>query len=356
MNRNYFYWIVAAAGACIALVAGFMWQEKQAEKAPPARTSLARPSQPFQSSLTAVGIVEPSSENINIGSPVNRVIDKVDVIVGQKVKKGDILFRLESRDLTAELQTQKLAYENAQANLKKLQALPRAQDVAAAAAALKSVQVDLEQAKTQYERVAGLQNSGAMSQEEVMRRKFIFEDAEAKLQQAQADFDKIKAGAWAPDLTIAKLQVEQAKASMERVQVEIERTIIRSPIDATVLQIKIHEGEFPPCDASRVPLMIVGNVDVMHLRVSINQFDASYFNPKAPAVAFLQGNPHVEFPLEFVEIEPYFVTKQNLTNDITEKVDTRVLQVIYAFKEKSDHVYVGQQMDVFIKNSREPKE
>lgn len=353
MNRNYFYWIVALATACVTLVGVFMWSEYEAQNTVPTRQTISRPSLPFQSSISAVGIVEPSSENIYIGSPVNRVIDKVEVVIGQKVKKGDILFRLESRDLTAELQAQKIAYENAQANLKKLQALPRAQDVAAAAAALKSVQVDLEQAKSQYDRVAGLQNSGAMSQEEVMRRKFIFADAEAKLQQAQADFDKIKAGAWEPDLVIAKLQVEQAKASMERVEVEISRTIIRSPIDATVLQIKIHEGEFPPCDSARIPLMIVGNIDVMHLRVNINQFDASYFKSSAPAVAYLQGNPHVEFPLTFVEIEPYFVTKQNLTNDITEKVDTRVLQVIYAFKEKDNQVFVGQQMDVFIKNPRE---
>lgn len=356
MSRNYFYWIVLLAGACVALVAGFMWNEKDVGAEGSARSNSSRPALPFQSSISAVGIAEPSSENIYVGSPVSRVIDKVEVVVGQKVKKGDILFRLESRDLAAELQTQRIAHENAQANLRKLIALPRAQDVAAAAAALKSVQVELEQAKSQYERVAGLQNSGAMSQEEVFRRRFILADAEAKLQQAQADYDKIKAGTWQPDLVIAKLHVEEAKANMQRTEVEIERTIIRSPIDATVLQVKMHEGEFPPCESSRAPLMIIGNIDTMHLRVNINQFDSAYFRSNDPAVAFLQGNPHVEFPLEFVRIEPYFVTKQNLTGDITEKVDTRVLQVIYSFKEKDHQVFVGQQMDVYIKNSRETAE
>ena len=94
--------------------------------------------------------------------------------------------------------------------------------------------------------------------------------------------------------------------------------------------------------------MILGNTDKMHLRVNINQFDASFYDPKAPAVAYLQGNAQVEFPLELVKVEPYFVTKQNLTHDIAEKVDTRVLQVIYSFKEGEQHVFVGQQMDVFI--------
>lgn len=353
MHRNYFYWILLLAVGSVLLVAKFMWQDHKARAIPETKQTVVLPTLPFTSSIAAVGIVEPSSENINIGSPVNRVVDKVDVLVGEKVRKGQILFRLESRDLAAELETQKIAYALSLANYKKLQALPRSQDVAAAAAILKGAEVELQQSKSVYERVSGLQNSGAMSQEEVARRKYLFEDSEAKFQQSQADFDKVKAGAWLPDLDIAKLQAEQAKANQERIEMEIERTLIRSPIDATVLQIRVHEGEFPPCDSSRAPLMVIGNTDVMHLRVSINQYDASYFKPEDPAVAFLQGNSRTEFPLKFVRIEPYFVPKQNITGEITEKVDTRVMQVIYAFEENTQPIYVGQQMDVFIKNSRD---
>ncbi len=116
------------------------------------------------------------------------------------------------------MRAQEIIYENAEANLRKLYALPRVQDVAAAAALLKGVEVELEQARSQYERVTGLQNSGAMSQEEVSRRKYIFEDAQAKLQQAKADYDKLLAGAWGPDLEIAKLQVEQAKTVLRELR------------------------------------------------------------------------------------------------------------------------------------------
>ncbi len=102
MNRNYFYWIVLMAGACIALVAIFMWKENASAKSPLPKSVSLQPPVPFRTSISAVGIVEPSSENIYVGSPVNRVVDKVEVVVGQKVKKGDVLFRLESRDLVAE--------------------------------------------------------------------------------------------------------------------------------------------------------------------------------------------------------------------------------------------------------------
>jgi multidrug efflux pump subunit AcrA (membrane-fusion protein) len=157
--------------------------------------------------------------------------------------------------------------------------------------------------------------------------------------------NKVKAGTWKPDLAIAALQVEQAKTSVERVQAEIDRTIIRSPIDGKVLQINIHEGESP---ATINKLMIVGNTDEIYLKVSINQFDAPYFRPEAQAVAFLRGNAHMEFALEFIRLVPYLVQKQDFTTDITDKNDTRVLQVIYRIKDTDHNVFVGQQMDVFI--------
>ncbi len=328
-----------------------MWREGQDYPVAPTEFSF-RPVSPFKSYIAGVGIVEASSGNIFIGSPVNRVVDQVEVKTGEKVKTGQILFRLESRDLTADLQTRLIAYENALANLQKLEALPRPEDMIAAAAVLKSAEIELAQAKSQYSRVVGLQKSGAMSDEEVARRYFANQEAEAKFQKIHADFEKIKAGAWRPDLEIAKLQVQQANADIQHVKANMQRVTITSPIDATVLQIKIHEGEFPP---SGTPSMIIGNTDTMHLRVNINQFDASHFQPEAPAVAFLQGNAELKFLLHFVRLEPYFVTKQNLTNDIHEKVDTRVLQAIYSFKEGENRIFVGQQMDVFIE-TQNPKQ
>ncbi len=328
----------------ILFIVTFLWQDSQEG---PINTvdHTFRPFSPYKSYITGVGIVEASSGNISIGSPVNRIVDKVEVKAGQKVKAGQVLFRLESCDLKAELRSQRLAYENALANLKKLESLPRPQDLIAAAADLKTAEIQLAQAKSQYRRVEGLQTAGAMSAEEVDRRYFNSQEAEAKIQKTNADFEKLKAGAWLPDVEIAKLQVEQAQAAIEQVKANIERTIIVSPIDATVLQVKIHEGEFPPIGT---PSMIIGNTDILHLRVNINQFDTSLFDKKAAATAYLQGNAEVHFPLDFVKLEPYLVPKQNISNDVSEKIDTRVLQAIYSFKEEEKSIFVGQQMDVFI--------
>jgi multidrug resistance efflux pump len=348
MGRYYFFWIVLIALLGFFFTFFSMWQKVN----PPPTISQEQlnlhPLPPFHSYISGVGIVESSSDNISIGTPVDRIVDKVLVTVGSQVKKGEVLFKLEDQDLKADLISRQVAYEIAVAQLKKLEALPRQEDVVAAQSALKKAQVELDQAHNQYERVQGLQDSRALSLQEVDRRRFAYEQAESQFQEAQANLNKIKAGTWKPDLEIAHLEIEQAKASVERVEADIQRTIIRSPIDGKVLQVKIHAGESPAAMAAKGPLMIVGNTNEMYLRVSINQFDAPYFKSNAPAVAYLRGNARIEFPLEFVRLEPYLVNKQNLTNEITEVVDTRVLQVTYRLKKRDQNIFVGQQMDVFI--------
>ena len=69
------------------------------------------------------------------------------------------------------------------------------------------------------------------------------------------------------------------------------------------------------------------------------------------ATASVRGNPDLKTPLTFVRFEPFVVPKKSLTGDSTERVDTRVLQVIYRLEDESLPLFVGQQMDVFIDGS-----
>ena len=99
--------------------------------------------------------------------------------------------------------------------------------------------------------------------------------------------------------------------------------------------------------------MIIGDVRNMHVRVDIDENDIPraypYFKPGVPAYASPRGDPSKRFPMRFVRIEPYVIPKKSLTGDNTERVDTRVLQVIYSFKQPVDqNIYVGQQMDVYL--------
>ena len=63
----------------------------------------------------------------------------------------------------------------------------------------------------------------------------------------------------------------------------------------------------------------------------------------------MKGRPHVRFNLKVVYVEPYVIPKQSLTGNNSERVDQRVLQVIYELPdERPLDVYIGEQMDVYV--------
>lgn len=344
MHRKYFYIILISTLLCLFLILIYFLGQKPS-KEPEENIQVVRP--PFATYINGVGIVEPQSGNIYIGTPFNRIVKKINVSVNEQVKKGAVLFELDRQDLIANLRVKQKEYERTLANLHKLEAFPRNEDLTIAKEALQKAQLTLDESKTQYEMAANLPNPRAISQEEHDKRQYKYRQAEAQLREVEAQFKKIKSGTWQPELKIAVYECEQAKADVKATEEEIQRTFIKSPIDGTVLQIKIHEGETPSSDPSKT-VIILGNMDELYLRVSIDQFNVSALNPNTPAVAFRQGDRSTEFPLEFIHVEPFMVPKRYLTNESNEKVDTQVLEILYRIAKKDSHLFIGEQMDVFI--------
>ena len=95
-------------------------------------------------------------------------------------------------------------------------------------------------------------------------------------------------------------------------------------------------------------MLVMGNLDKLHVRVDIDENDAWRFRPDGRAVAYLRGNRNFSAPLTLAYVEPYVVPKRSLTGDSTERVDMRVLQALYRFDRNRLPAYVGQQVDVFI--------
>jgi multidrug efflux pump subunit AcrA (membrane-fusion protein) len=343
MNRKYFLIVLALTALCFLLIVIFFGKKPSEE--PLEKVSIER--SPFPTYVKGVGVVEPKSGNIYIGIPFDRIVKHIYVSVNDKVKKGDLIIQFDTRDLVANLQVKQGEYEKALANLQKLEALPRKEDLIIAGEALKKAQIALDAAKTQYEMILNLPNPRAISKEEQDKRLYKLQIAEAEMREAQTQYEKIKAGTWEPDLKIALYQVTQAQADVEVLKTEIERTSIKSPIDGTVLQIKIHEGETPTSDISKTAI-IVGNVDEYYLRVSIDQFNVSNLTPNAQAAAFRQGNRSTEFLLEFLHFEPFMMSKKYLTNSLDEKVDTQVFEILYKILTKDSGLFIGEKMDVFI--------
>ena len=78
--------------------------------------------------------------------------------------------------------------------------------------------------------------------------------------------------------------------------------------------------------------------------------------PGVKAYASPRGDPSKKFPLRFERVEPYVIPKKSLTGDNTERVDTRVLQVIYQVDRDEPGLFVGMQVDVFFDTGEGDKE
>src|SRR5262249_4874676 len=145
----------------------------RAQQTPPKVDPLVEPaSSPYSQTLAGTGLVESDTENIAIGSHHSGVVGEVLVKVGDKVAKGKTpLFRLDDRQLLAELDMRKANLKSAQAQLSKLRALPRTEEVPPAAARLKEAEANLTDQTDQYDRYARLENSGSINEFELIRRR-----------------------------------------------------------------------------------------------------------------------------------------------------------------------------------------
>jgi len=306
------------------------------------------PATKFQSAVGAVGLVEASTENIDLSCAVSGMVTGVYVKAGDRVQAGQKLFSLDDRDLQADLGVKRAALEAARARLTKLKEQPRGEDIPPAEARVREAQANLADAEVQVRLIESVTDKRAVREEDVQRRRLAYKAAQARLAEAQAQLALLKAGAWAPDIAVAKSELAQAVAQLKQVETNVDRLTTRAPIAGVILQNKVRLGQYAQCGPLGEPLMILGSVTPLHVRVDVDEHDAWRVRGGAAAVASPRGNGSLRIPLEFVRFEPYVIPKKSLTGDSTERVDTRVLQVIYRVKEQDAPLYVGQQMDVYI--------
>src|SRR5262249_2370222 len=131
------------------------------------------------------------------------------------------------------------------------------------------------------------------------------------------------------ELAEARAQLLASEGQIRAIEVEIERSTVRSPIDAEVLQVKLRVGEFAAAAPTPTPLIMLGRSKPLHVRVDVDEHEGWRVRNGATAIGRVRGNAELKTPLSFVRFEPFVVPKKSLTGDSTERVDTRVLQVIY---------------------------
>ena len=287
-----FYLAVAGTGATIILVGRLNGQS-------PAKPPPIDPSpRPYVTSVAASGIIEALSENINIGVPEASLVTKVHVKVWDKVEEGQPLFTLDNRELRAQLAVNEANATVADATVRRLE--------------------------DQLARLKRVNDPRAVSAEEVRTKE--------------------------NDVAVAQAQLQAARAQVAQNRILLERMVVVAPRTGTVLQVNIRPGEYASA-TPKTAAMVLGDVDHLQVRADVDEQNAPRLQPGQSATAYLKGDTTQPIELQFVRVEPYVVPKVSLTGSSTERVDTRVLQVIYSFEQPQDRsVYVGQQVDVYVKS------
>ena len=237
------------------------------------------------------------------GAELPGVVRALHVKVGDPVKKGDPLFSLDQREIDAQINTLE--------------------------ASLSASNVKAEDATAQYTIVTNMQDKRAIAQDDYNRRKF------------------------AQDLAVAN--VNEIEAQLAQARTTKDRLTVKAPINGQVLEVNIRPGEFASAGVLEQPLMRMGDISTLHIRVEIDEENAASVSENAPAKAYRRGDPSTAVALKFIRFEPFVRPKQNLAV-AGQRVDTRVLQIVYAVEKTDIPVLIGQQMDVFIKHPPAEKE
>jgi len=320
-----------------------------APPAAPARTA-------YNDAIAATGVVEAATQNISVGTALAGVVLEVYVPaeqVGQRVAADTPLFRVDDRHLQAQLAAAQAKVVAAESQLQRLEALPRPETLPPAEAKIRSARANAERLADEYRRAEQLFKRGTTTESDLITKRYLYEAAQQQVAEAEADFALLKAGAWEPDKEVARQAIREAKAEGERIRTEIERAIVRAPVDGEVLQVNVRKGQTVGL-GDNSPLVILGNTRELHIRVDVDEHDIPRLRTDTPATAFARGAAAQPVKLAFQRVEPYVIGKRALSGSNTERIDTRVLPVIYTVQAREVPLYVGQQVDVYVETGAPP--
>jgi HlyD family secretion protein len=264
--------------------------------------------------VAGAGIIEPSSEVITVAPSVSGVVNRVFVAAGDHVKQGQPLFTLDTREANAQLGVRTAELTSLQRNVE-------------------VVRAELAERQALLALYEGINDQRAMVREELLKRRGAVELAQARVRASQA-------------------QVEAARAGVAQVRTQLELLTVRSPLDATVLHLRLRPGEFAAAATATSPATLsLGRTTPLHVRVDFDEADVSRLSLGRPiqvSARGASGAAGVAINAHFVRAEPVISPKRSLTNAADERVDTRVLQVIYALPVETIGFFVGQQVDAFL--------
>jgi HlyD family secretion protein len=330
---------------------------------PPLPPVFSPVSDPYVSGIYAEGIVESvqsSGENINIYPEVPGTVKEILVSEGQEVRKGTPLVLIDDSIQRAITEQQKSAAQASHAMLEELIAEPRKENldvteaqVVSAQAALKTAKDELDKQNAAYEL-----DPRSISKDALDNAINAAAVAQANLEVAQKQRDLTKAGAWIFDIRNQERQYNALEKSYLSSSALLSKYMLRAPMDGVVLSITTivgnyvsPQGAYESYTQGMDPVLVLGTPQTnLQVRCYVDEILVPRLPPpsKIKAQMSIRGS-NIKVPLDYVRVQPYVSPKIELSDERQERVDVRVLPIIFKVeKPKEVNLYPGELVDVYI--------
>jgi len=273
--------------------------------------------------LTAGGYVVPYRK-IELSPKLTGRIEWIGVDKGDRVRAGQVLIRLDQRELKAQADQARAALEQARHRLAELETGSRPQEVEQARAAVRQAEANLQNADRNLRRMRELHADGAVAQQQVDDARTAYEVALAQLRSASESFDMWKVGPRREQIDQARAAVRQAEASLALALAILENTEIRAPEDGTILERLAELGEtvttgVTATRGAKSAIVSMANLNDLRVELDINQNDLRRLRLGMPAQIVLDAFPDRPYRGTLVEMAPE-ANRQKATLQVKVKV------------------------------------
>jgi HlyD family secretion protein len=276
------------------------------------------------------------------------------------VHKGTPLIKIDDSVQKATTDQQKSQAEAAQSLLDELKAQPRKENLEVAAAQVELARANLKSAQdTLAKQMRSFElDPQSVSKDTMDNAENAVKVANANLGVVERQYELTKSGAWSYDIQNQEKQYNALSKAYTASNALLAKYTITAPSDGVILSINTSVGSYISSQGAYGtytqgfgPVIVMGNSEAyMSVRCYIDEIlihrlpQTSQMNARM----FIRGT-EISIPLEFVRVQPYVSPKIELSNQRTERVDVRVLPVIFRFERPKDtHLYPGQLVDVYI--------
>jgi HlyD family secretion protein len=273
--------------------------------------------------LNATGYII-AAHKIELASKVVGKVASISVEKGDRVKAGQVLVRLEDDEYRARMLESQGQLETLKARLAQAQHGSRPEEIAKAKADVEQARADQENARVTLERTRGLVQDKVMAKQTLDDAQARYDGAVAKVASLERAHELVRLGPRQEEIDALRAQVNQAQGTLNYAQVQQDNTVIRAPIDGTILERNVEKGEFVTTGfvgdkGAKGYVVSIADLHDLEVELDINQNDFAKLGPTQAGIVTTDAYPDRKYEGVIHEISPE-ANRQKATVQVKVKV------------------------------------